>query len=110
MNNLSIIAYLFTFASIEKVRFLSETDLSLSKNLYRTACKIERGGVYVALAAIFMEENPVLRKKNRNLADFTTGIRRIQVKSGGGGSGGGACSPVHLSVKNTFLTDRAPAQ
>jgi len=28
-----------------------------------------------------MEENSIFRKKNHYLADFTTGIRRIQVKS-----------------------------
>ena len=55
----------------------------MSKNLHRTACKIVRGGVYVAHGAIFEEGNPISRSKNRYLADFTTGIQRIQVKSGG---------------------------
>jgi len=44
-------------------------------------------------------------KEKRYIADFATGILWIQAKSGRGGSGGGACSPVHQSVKNTFLTD-----
>jgi len=35
----------------------------LSKNLNRTANKIGRGGVYGATAAIFMEGNPISRKK-----------------------------------------------
>jgi len=36
------------------------------------------------------------------LADFTTGNRRFQVKSGRGGCGGGACSPVRQTVKSIF--------
>ena len=42
-----------------------------------------RDGVYVAHGAIFAKGNPISRSKNRYFADFTTGIRRIQVKSGG---------------------------
>ena len=49
-------------------------------------------------------EIPFTRRQNRLLADFTTGSRRLQVKSGRGGRGGGACSPVHQTVKNPFLT------
>jgi len=33
--------------------------------------------MYGAAAAIFMEGNPISRKKNRFLADFTTGSRRL---------------------------------
>ena len=80
----------------------------LSKKQLKAASAIGRGGVYVAPAAIFLSENPIFQKKNRFLADFTTGIRRIQVKSGSGGRGGGACSPVHPSVKNPFLTEGGP--
>ena len=76
----------------------------MPKNLFNAASAIGRGGVYVAPAAIFLPENPIFQKKNRFLADFTAGIRRIQVKSGRGGRGGGACSPVRHPVKNPFLT------
>ncbi|MBQ2990321.1 MAG: hypothetical protein IJD60_03405, partial [Clostridia bacterium] len=65
----------------------------LPKNLHRTDNQIGRGGVYGATASILMEGNPISRKKNRFLADFTAGIRRIQVKSVGGGCGGGKVPP-----------------
>ena len=74
----------------------------LSKKQLKAASAIGRGGVYVAPATIFLSENPIFQKKNRFLADFTTGIRRIQVKSGRGGRGGGACSLVHQPVKEIF--------
>jgi len=56
----------------------------LPKNLGRTKNKIGRDGMYVAPAAIFLAENPIFQKKNRFLADFTAGSRRLQVKSGRG--------------------------
>ena len=40
--------------------------------------------MYGATAAIFMEGNPISRRKNRFFADFTAGSRRLQVKSVGG--------------------------
>jgi len=73
------------------------------KKTLKAASEIGRGGVYVAPAAIFLSENPIFQKKNRFLADFTAGIRRIQVKSGRGGRGGGACSPVHQTVKGVYF-------
>jgi len=76
----------------------------LSKNLNRTINEIGRGGVYGAAAAIFMEGNPISRKKNRFLADFTTGSRGLQVKSGEGWLWQENGSPVHQTVKNPFLT------
>jgi len=72
-----------------------KAGFSLSKNFGRTENEIGRDGVYVAPAAIFLAENPIFQKKNRFLADFTAGSRRLQVKSGRGGCGGGACSPGH---------------
>ena len=42
-------------------------------------------------------------EKNRYLADFAPGdFEKILAKSGRGGSGGGACSPVHQTVKKSF--------
>jgi len=79
-------------------------DRSLSKNANRTRNEIGRGGVYGATAAILLKGNSISWKQNRFLADFTTGNRRFQVKSGRGGCGGGACSPVRQTVKNPFLT------
>jgi len=60
--------------------------------------------VNVALAGIFMEENPIFRKKNCFFADFTAGIRRIQVKSVKGWLWRGKDFPVHQPVKKEFLT------
>ena len=65
---------------------------------------IRSGGVYGARSEFF-EGEPANRRKNRYTADFTPEIFMISVKSGEGGSGGGACFPVHKSGKNTFLTD-----
>jgi len=85
-------------AGSEKIR------LSLSKTYAGQPAKSGAAACTSRPELIFTEGNPISRRKNRYLADFTTGIRRIQVKSGRGGSGGGACSPVHQTVKNTFLT------
>ncbi|MDD6884967.1 MAG: hypothetical protein PUD50_14775, partial [Eubacteriales bacterium] len=41
--------------------------------------------------------------KNRCLAEFAAGIRRLSAKSGEGVRGGGACFPVRQLVKKTFL-------
>ena len=60
------------------------------------------GGVYGGDGAIFVAGNLISQSKNRFFADFAAGIRRIQAKSGEGGSGGGACFPVHQLVKNLF--------
>ena len=54
----------------------------------------------------FSEENLIFRRENRFIADFATGIRRIQAKSGRGGRGGGACSLGHKRVKNYFDTQQ----
>jgi len=72
---------------------------SLSNNLNGTENEIGRGGVYGAAEAIFLEENPIFRKKNRFLADFTTGSRRLQVKSEEGWLRRGNGSPVRQTVK-----------
>jgi len=45
--------------------------------------EIVRGGVYAANAAIFMEGNPISRKKNRLLAFFSC-ARRARLKNGEG--------------------------
>ena len=61
-----------------------------------------RGG----LGKIFPEGNPISRKKNFYLAVSAPGdFEEILAETGGGGSGGGACSPVHQFVKNLFLTN-----
>ena len=64
--------------------------------------KIVVGGMYADNGAHFSKGNPISREKNRFIAYFTTGIRRIQVKYGGGGCGGGACSLVRQPVKILF--------
>jgi len=79
-------------------------SLSLSKNLNRTGNEIGRGGMYGATAAVFRKGNPISRKKNRFLADFTTGSRRLQVKSAEGWLRRGNGSPVRQTVKKPFLT------
>ena len=47
--------------------------------------------------------------KNRFLADFATGIHRIEAKSGGSGSGGGDASP-YASLHKDFRISRAALQ
>ena len=42
------------------------------------------------------------QSKNRFLAVFAAGIRRIHAKTGEAGNGGGACFPVHPLVKQSF--------
>ncbi len=39
--------------------------------------------MYGGIAEILSQENPIFRRENPNLADFTAGIQKIQVKSGG---------------------------
>jgi len=51
------------------------------------------GGVYGDHGEIFSKKISFSRRKNLYLADFTTGIQRIQVKSGEGGSGGRGTLP-----------------
>ena len=59
--------------------------------------EIAAGDMRGGRGEIFMQENPIFRKKNFCLADFAPGnFEEILAKSGGGGSGGGACSPVHI--------------
>jgi len=65
----------------------------LSKNLTQEGIEIVVGGMYADHGEIFSKKISFSRRKNLHLADFTTGIQRIQVKSGGGGSGGGVYSP-----------------
>jgi len=59
----------------------------LSKNLTKKI-EIVIGGVNGDHGEIFSEKILFSRRKNLHFADFTTGIQRIQVKSGEGGSGG----------------------
>ena len=55
---------------------------------------IEPGGMYGGFAADFYAEEFIPRNKNRFLAEMHC-ARRARCISGGGGRGGGACSPVH---------------
>ena len=87
----------------------------LSKNLWESSrgprparIIIVPSGVHGGRGAIFSEENLIFRRENRFIADFATGIRRIQAKSGRGGRGGGACSLGHKRVKNYFDTLSRP--
>jgi len=59
------------------------------KNLMQKRIEIVVGGVYGDHVEIFSKKILFSRRKNLHLADFTTGIQRIQVKSGEGGCGGG---------------------
>ena len=65
---------------------LCRRDSGVSISPGRTACKIVRGGVYVAHGAIFM-------KKNRYLADFAPGNPKDFSKIWRGWSWRGRCSP-----------------
>jgi len=62
---------------------------------------IRSGGVYGARSDFF-EGEPANRRKNRYIADFTPEIFMISVKSGEGGSGGGACFPATSLAKILF--------
>ena len=55
--------------------------------------EIVLGGVNGKHAGIFSKKISFSGRKNPYFADFTAGIQRIQVKSGGGGSGGGRIPP-----------------
>ena len=66
--------------------------ISLSKNIARMRNEIGRGGVYGATATIFMEGNPISRKKNCVLAFFSC-AQRARLKNVGGGCGGGKVPP-----------------
>ena len=87
-------------AQMKKEAPCASLDLLKSRNT--TANDIGRGGVYGATASIFREGNLISRKKNRFLADFTTGIRRIQVKSVRGWLWRGKGSPVHQTDQIFF--------
>ena len=56
------------------------------------------GGVYAGDGAIFASENLFSRVKIASLQFPRPEIRRILAETGEGGSGGGACFPVHQRV------------
>jgi len=65
----------------------------LSKNLAKERIEIVVGGVHGDHGEIFSKKIIFSRRKNLYIADFTTGIQRIQVKSGEGSSEGGIHPP-----------------
>ena len=77
------------------VRCLSRKLRESAKGPQSSRASIEPGGAYAGFAAI-SSEGACPRRRNCFPADFTAVIRRITVKSGRGGSGGGACSPAAL--------------
>ena len=79
------------------------TDAQFVKERNGIQTEIVLGGMYGKHGGIFPKKISFSRRKNPNLADFTTGIQRIQVKSEGVVVKGESF-PLHMTVKNTFLT------
>ena len=63
---------------------------------FRTS--IVPGGVYAG-GGRFLRRKTLFQSKNRFLAVSAPGNLWISAETGGGGSGGGVCSPVHQLVK-----------
>ena len=73
-----------------------------SRGLRPSRALIVPSGVYGGHGAIFAAENLIFQSKNRFFAVFAPENPKDFSKTGEGGSGGGACFPVHHACQNLF--------
>ena len=87
---------------------LSKNPWESSRGPQPSRITIVASGVYGGHGAIFSEENPIFRRKNRFLADFAAGTRRVPAKSVKGVVAAGEVGPPPPACQKHFFDKLRP--